>query len=76
MRTTVDLDPDLHGRLRRLVPPRGLNRFINQAVAEKLAALERQEFEQAMIEGYVASRHDRELLNAAWETVDVEDWPA
>jgi hypothetical protein len=76
MRTTVDLDAELHVRLRRLVPERGLNRFINQAVAEKVAALEQQEIERAMIEGYVATRGERADLNADWDLVDTVDWPA
>ena len=76
VRTTVHLDEALVQRARRFVPPRRLNRFINEALAEKLDALERQETERAMREGYLATRPDRAELNAEWETVDVEGWPA
>lgn len=38
MRTTVYLDIDLNARLRRLIQPRGLNRFINEAMAARVEA--------------------------------------
>ena len=75
VRTTVHLDEDLLARLRRRVPERKISRFVNQALAEKLAELERQEIEEAMREGYIATRADREVLNADWQGVDVENWP-
>lgn len=40
VRTTVQIDEEVFDRLRRLVPPRGLSRFINEAVAEKVEAME------------------------------------
>ena len=63
-------------RLRRVAPQRGLNRFINDALVEKLDALDRQRTEQAMKEGYLATRQHRAELNADWQVVDTEDWPA
>ena len=75
MRTTVYLDEKLNDRLRRFVPRRGLNRFINQALAEKLEALELQEIEADMKEGYLAVDRDRAELSRDWETVDIEHWP-
>jgi predicted transcriptional regulator len=74
-RTTIYLDDGIRERLQHLVPARRLNRFINEAVAEKVAALEQQELEQAMREGYLATRNDRETLNRDWEAVDTIDWP-
>jgi hypothetical protein len=76
MRTTIYLDEDLHDRLTRLVPPRGMSRFINEALEEKVHALEREELEREMVEGYVATRQERAALNADWSSVDVEGWPA
>ena len=76
VRTTVHLDETLVERVRRFVPPRRLNRFINAALAEKVDALEREEIERAMREGYVATRQDRAELNTEWEAVDTEGWPA
>jgi hypothetical protein len=75
VRTTLYLDDDLNERLRRLVPPRGLNRFINDAVAEKIRALEEQRIVAEMREGYVATRADRDELASDWESVELEGWP-
>ncbi len=76
VRTTVHLEQELVVRARRVVPPRGLNRFVNEALAEKLDLLEQQKTEKAMREGYLATRRDRAALARDWEVVDVEDWPA
>ena len=75
VRTTIQLDDGLAAKLRALVPSRGLNRFINQAVAEKVAGLEQQRIADAMKEGYLATRSDREDLNRDWDVVDTEAWP-
>jgi hypothetical protein len=53
-----------------------MNHFINEAVADKVAALERQQLEQEMKEGYLATNDDRAALSRDWEAVDVLDWPA
>jgi predicted transcriptional regulator len=75
-RTTIYLDDSLRARLEQLVPARKKNHFINQAVAEKLTALELQQLEQAMKEGYRATAEDRAVLNQEWDTLDVLDWPS
>jgi hypothetical protein len=74
VRTTIHLDERVLERLGPFVGPRGLSRFINQAMTEKLAALERQRLEADMREGYLASRADRAELNVDWSVVDVEGW--
>ncbi len=74
-KTTVTLDEKLLNRLREVVPQRGISRFINEAVAEKLAALERQRIEDEMKEGYIATREDRDALAADWAAADLEGWP-
>ena len=76
VRTTIYLEDELDQRLRRLVPPRGLNRFINQAVDEKLAAIERRAIREAMREGYLASAEEQSEIDRDWEIVTREDWPA
>ncbi len=76
VRTTVHLDENLVERVRRFVPPRRLNRFINAALSEKVEALERDEIERAMREGYLATRQDRAEINADWETLDTDGWPS
>ena len=75
VRTTIQLDETLLQRVRQLVPARGLNRFINEAVEEKTRAVERLRIEEAMREGYIATRGDRAELNEDWSAVDTESWP-
>jgi hypothetical protein len=75
VRTTIQLDEALVKRLREMVPPRGLNRFINETLAEKVESLERKRIEELMKEGYLATRDDRDELNVDWEVVDLEGWP-
>lgn len=75
MRTTIQLDDDLLARLRPFVPPRRLNRFINEALAEKVATLERRQIEAQMKEGYLATARERQELNADWQGLDLEGWP-
>lgn len=70
VRTTIYLDEKLINRLRRLLPPRHLNRFVNEALAEKVAALERAETERLMKEGYLAVEDERSELGRDWEVVD------
>ncbi len=75
VRTTIHLDESLLTRVRQLVPNRGLSRFINETLTEKLDALERQRIEDAMREGYIATREDRAALNQDWGALDTVDWP-
>ena len=74
-RTTVYLDEGVRERLHSLIPPRKLNRFINEAVAEKIAMVEQQQLEQAMKEGYLATNEDRSAVDSDWEAVAIVDWP-
>jgi Arc/MetJ family transcription regulator len=75
-RTTVQIDEALMARVRRLVPPRGFSRFVNEALAARAESLERERLEAEMREGYRATRDDRQALNADWGTVDGENWPS
>ncbi len=75
VRTTIHLEESLAARVQRLIAPRGMNRFINDAVAEKVEAIERQRIEDEMREGYLATNDDRDQLAADWEVVDLENWP-
>jgi hypothetical protein len=74
-RTTVYLDEGVRERLHSLIPPRKLNRFINEAIAEKIVALEQQQLEQAMKEGYLATNEDHGALDRDWEALALVDWP-
>ena len=75
VRTTIYLDERLLDRARRLLPPRHLSRVINQALTEKVQALERQRTEEAMREGYLAADAGRAELERDWEAVDAPAWP-
>ena len=75
-RTTVYLDEALVVRARRLVPTRGLSQLVNDLLAERVAKLEQAELEAQMREGYIATRQDRQELNADWQMIDGEGWPA
>jgi hypothetical protein len=75
-RTTVYLDEALVVRVRRLVPARGLSQLVNDLLAERVAELEQAELEAQMREGYIATRQDRQELNADWQITDGEGWPA
>ncbi len=75
IRTTVHLDEDVLARVRRRVPQRGLSRFVNQAMTEKIEALEQREIEAAMIEGYLASGEDQRDVDDDWRALEVEEWP-
>lgn len=75
-RTTVYLDDALLARAQRLVPRRGLSQLLNDLLAERLDQMEREALEARMREGYIATREDRDELNADWGQIDGEGWPA
>jgi hypothetical protein len=75
VRTTIQLDEELMERVRQLVPARGFNQFVKEAVAARVATIERERIEREMMEGYIAQREEREEMNRDWEHVDIEGWP-
>jgi len=48
---------------------------VNQAMTEKIEALEQREIEAAMIEGYLASGEDQRDVDDDWRALEVEEWP-
>ena len=76
VRTTIYLDERLLERIKRLLPPRQLNRFVNEALAEKVDMLERTAIETAMRDGYLVVDRERRELEKDWEVVETEGWPA
>lgn len=74
-RTTITLDDQLHARLKQLTGPRGMSRFINETLAEKIQRVEHEKIEALMKAGYLATKSDRAELNADWGAVDIEEWP-
>ena len=66
-RITVYLAADLLARLDRQTPSHRRSGFIAAAVAEKLAALERQATERALDVAYRAAAAEREEIEAEWQ---------
>ncbi|MFN8491086.1 MAG: hypothetical protein U0350_26055 [Caldilineaceae bacterium] len=75
-RTTIYLDESLLARIRRYVPQRGLSQLVNELLVERITQLEQAELEAQMREGYIATRQERQEINADWQVVDGEGWPA
>ncbi len=75
-RTTIYLDESLLERVRRFVSSRGLSSLVSELLDERVRQLEQAEIEAAMREGYLATRSERQALNADWQALDGEGWPA
>jgi hypothetical protein len=75
-RTTIYLDETLLERVRRFVAPRGLSSLVGELLDERVRQLEQAEIAAAMREGYLATRSERQALNADWQVLDGEGWPA
>jgi len=74
IRTTVVLEDSVIKKIKTLVPQRRLSRFINAALAEKLYELERKEVSELKMQGYIATRKERDGINKDWEAVSTEGW--
>jgi len=73
VRLNITIDEDVHKRLKGELPPKGISRFINEAVRARLRP-GRDELDRA----YQAAAKERWRKTEAddWSTVDTEDWPA
>ena len=73
IRLNITIDEDVHERLKRELPPKGISRFINDAVRARLRPSRR-----ALDEAYKAAARERwrRAETDEWEVTDVEDWPA
>ena len=76
IRTTIYLDEKLLERVRRFVAPRDLSRLVSELLDERVRQLEQVEMETAMLNGYLATNSERRDLNADWQVVDGQGWPA
>lgn len=74
MRTTVVLEDAVIKRIKTLVPPHRLSRFINTTLAEKLQEMEKQELSERMKQGYIDTRKERDRSNKEWEVLSIEGW--
>ena len=72
VRLNITIDEDVHERLKRELPAKGISRFINDAVRARLRPSR-----QALDEAYKAAAREpwRESETRDWEVTDVEDWP-
>jgi Arc/MetJ family transcription regulator len=75
VKTTVHLREDLHAEVARLVGPRGLSHFVNDAIEAHLTELRRQQLERDLIAGYRARTDEPDELEPEWEVVATEGWP-
>ena len=73
VRLNITIDEDVHERLKRELPAKGISRFINDAVRARLRPSS-----QALGEAYQAAAREpwRRADADDWEVTDVEDWPA
>ena len=76
IRTTIYLDEKLLERVRRFVAPRDLSRLVSELLDERVRRFEHAEIEATMREGYLVTNNERRQLNADWQVVDGEGWPA
>jgi len=69
----ITMDEDLYQRLKKELPPRGINVFINDAVRARL-----QPDRQTLDAAYRAASQEtwRRELAEDWQPTETEDWPA
>jgi Arc/MetJ family transcription regulator len=72
VRLNITIDEDVHERLKRELPAKGISRFINDAIRARLRP-SRHELDAA----YQAAARERWRTSEAreWGATDVEDWP-
>jgi hypothetical protein len=73
VRLNITIDEDVHDRLKRELPAKGISRFISDAIRARLRPSR-----EALDKAYKAAARERwrgaEARN--WAVTDVEDWPA
>jgi post-segregation antitoxin (ccd killing protein) len=73
VRLNITIDEDVHERLKRDLPAKGISRFINAAIRARLRPSR-----EALDEAYRATARERWRRSEAraWSATDVEDWPS
>ena len=73
VRLNITIDEDVHDRLKRELPAKGISRFINNAIRAHLRPSR-----DALDEAYKRAAQERWRRTEAreWEVTDVKDWPA
>lgn len=73
VRLNITIDEDVYERLKNELPPKGISRFINDAVRARLRP-GRDELDRAY---RTAAREGWRKAEANdWGAIDTEDWPA
>ncbi len=73
VRLNITIDEDIHKRLKDELPPKGISRFINEAVRARLRP-GRGELDLAYQNA--AAERWRQTEGDDWSPVDTEGWPA
>jgi len=73
VRLNITIDEDVHDRLKRELPAKGISRFISDAIRARLRPSR-----EALDQAYKAAGRERWRRAEArgWAVTDVEDWPA
>jgi Arc/MetJ family transcription regulator len=71
VRLNITIDEDVHQRLKRELPAKGISRFINNAVRARLRPSR-----EALDEAYAAAAREPWRTEARdWTPTDTEGWP-
>lgn len=73
IRLNITIDEDVHDRLKKELPAKGISRFINDAIRARFRP------SRAVLDAaYKAAARERWRQAEArdWRVTDVEDWPA
>jgi len=73
VRLNITIDEDVHARLKRELPAKGISRFINDAIRSRFRPSR-----EALDAAYKAAAREqwRKAEVRDWRVTDVEDWPA
>lgn len=71
MRTTISLPEDLANKARRATQNGSLSAFVRDAIAERLARMERERLALAMEQGYQQEAEDPSL-DHEWEATETD----
>jgi hypothetical protein len=72
VRLNITIDEDVHERLKRELPAKGISRFINDAVRARLRPSR-----EVLDDAYKAASRERWRRSEAreWKASDIESWP-
>jgi len=74
VRLNITLPRHLAGLLNQIAGPRKRSQFIAEALQDRIEKQKRIELENAMAEGYRATRDENITLSREFESIDLENW--